>query len=111
MRAGPLIIGVAAGVLVTPAAVVLAVLSAGAGHGHYEAARALFPYTMLLTLLSGDTITLPLIALALVQFPLYGLALGLAAGKGRLAWALLLLSAAHAVAALACFSGAVPNFS
>jgi hypothetical protein len=108
---GPLILWVAAGVLVTPPAAGLAVLSGGAGHGHYEAARALFPYTMLLTRLTGDTVALPLLGLALVQFPLYGLALGLAAAKGRLALALALRLAAHAIAAAVCFSGAIPNFS
>ncbi len=110
-RAGAVILWVAAGVLVTPPAAMLAVASAGAGHGHYEAARALFPYTMLLTRLTGDTVVLPLIGLALVQFPLYGVALGLAAGKGRLALTLLALLAAHSVAVAACFSGAIPNFS
>jgi hypothetical protein len=108
---GKVVAGALVGVLVTPAAVALAVVSAGAGHGHYEFARLFFPFTMLLTRLAGDTITLPFVALALVQFPLYGAVIGLAASKGRIALAVVPLLVVHAVAAALCFSGLIPNFS
>ena len=49
-----------------------AVTAAGGGHGTYIPATILFPYTMLLA--SADKlISNPLIALALLQFPTYGL--------------------------------------
>lgn len=112
MQAGKVIVGVLIGVLLTPIVATLAIASAGAGHGHYEFARLFFPYSMLLTRLTGDTITPPLIVLALAQFPLYGLAVGLAAWKGRVAWfAVAILVVAHAIAVALCFSGKIPNFS
>ena len=111
MKALPVLVGVGIGVLITPVAAILAVLSSGAGHGHYEFARLFFPYTMLLTRLQGDTITLPLLALALVQFPLYGAILGITGSKRRAALAGVLLLVVHTVAVIVCFSGAIPNFS
>jgi hypothetical protein len=112
MQAVKVIVCVLIGVLVTPIAAVLAIASAGAGHGHYEFARLFFPYSMLLTRLTGHTITDPLIALALAQFPLYGVAVGLAVSKGRAWWcAVALLAVAHAIAVVLCFSGMIFNFS
>jgi hypothetical protein len=105
------IVGVGAGVLITPVAAFLAVLSGGAGHGHYELARLFFPYTMLLTRLAGDTITLPLILLALAQFPVYGAVLGIARSRSRVVAAGGLLLAGHTIAVVLCFSGLIPNFS
>jgi len=105
------IIGLGIGVLITPVAAMLAIISGGAGHGHYELARLLFPYTMLLTLIAGDFITVPLRILALVQFPIYGAFIGAFAPK-RQAWAIgAILFAVHALAAALCFSGVIPNFS
>lgn len=111
MRAINFSAGIGIGVLITPVAVTLAVMSGGAGHGHYEFARLFFPYTMLLTRLVGDTITLPLMALALAQFPLYGEIIGFAKSKGSAAIAAVLLVVAHTIAVIVCFSGAIPNFS
>src|SRR5262245_47802755 len=111
MKTGKLISGVVIGVLVTPLAASWGVISAGAGHGHYEFARLFFPYTMLLTRLTGDTITLPLMALALIQFPLYGLVIGLAAAKGHIALAMVPLLVVHTATVILCFSGMIPNFS
>lgn len=105
------IIGLGIGILISPVAAVLAMVSGGAGHGHYEFARLLFPYTMLLTRIAGDTITVPLIILALVQFPIYGAFIGGFVPK-RQAWAMgAILFAVHALAAALCFSGVIPNFS
>jgi hypothetical protein len=106
------VIGFVIGVAFAPVAAMLAVQSGGAGHGCYEFAGLFFPYTMLLTRLTGDTITLPLIALALAQFPMYGAAIGMCARRRwvaiRVSWVLLI---AHAVAVVFCFSGLIPNFS
>jgi|SRR5580698_6835202 hypothetical protein len=106
-----IIAGVGLGALIAPIALILAIASGGAGHGHYEFARLFFPYTMLLTRFTGDAITLPLIILALAQFPLYGGIIGLCRGAIRAASAAILIFVAHAVAAAGCFSGAIPNFS
>jgi hypothetical protein len=103
--------GVGIGVVITPVAVMLAIISGGAGHGHYEFARLFFPYTMLLTRFVGDTITGPLIGLALAQFPLYGAVIGITRSKPSAAVAGVLLLVAHTVAVVLCLSGVIPNFS
>lgn len=65
------IIGLIAGIVAAPVALFFAVVSGGAGHGDYFAARLLFPLPMLSTYLFRE-ITLPAIAIARVQFPIYG---------------------------------------
>jgi hypothetical protein len=98
------------GILVTPVVVFLAILSGGAGHGDYAFAKLFFPYSMLLTFYVNDTITAPLIVLALVQFPLCGTIIGIAArAQYRLAF-VLAVDIAHAFFATICFSGCLPNF-
>lgn len=92
---------------VTPVALWLALVSANAGHGTYTVAKLFFPFTFLLTRLSGDVITNLLIVLALAQFPFYGWFVA----SFTTARALLVLSLAHAAAALLCFSGWLPAFS
>jgi hypothetical protein len=100
------------GILVTPVAVFLALLSGGAGHGHYELAKLFYPYTMLLTRYANDTITFPLILLALLQFPLYGAIIGLAAWKKPIGLVVALpIIVVHALFVAMCFSGLIPNFS
>ncbi|HEX4072250.1 MAG TPA: hypothetical protein VHX68_13815 [Planctomycetaceae bacterium] len=99
------------GVLIAPLPLFLAIVSAGAGEGHYVFARLFFPYTVLLTRLTGNTISLPLIILALAQFPLYGGLIGLSRNAKRAGFAAALIFVAHAAAAAVCFSGAIPNFS
>jgi hypothetical protein len=88
----------------------LAILSAGAGHGDYASARALFPLPMLLTLLQGDTIGLLSMISAVVQYPLYG-ALIMRARLGGDYRAILVGGILHVLAVATCFSGALPNFS
>jgi hypothetical protein len=104
---------VSIGGLVTLPAALLAIASGGAGHGNYLFARVLFPYPMLLTRLTDDTVTLPLIVLGLAQFPLYGVVVGLAASRGRRPgwYAVAGLTLAHLGAVVPCFSGTIPNFS
>ncbi|RZI70585.1 MAG: hypothetical protein EOP13_20590 [Pseudomonas sp.] len=93
------------GAVCTPFALGAAIASGGAGHGDYLFAKCLFPYTMLLTSLTG-TITYPLIGLALVQFPLYGLA----AGSFNATRTLVFLLVLHTIGAFLCFSSLLPNF-
>lgn len=101
--------GAALGALVLLPALFAAFISAGAGHGDYMAARALFPYSMLLTLVEGSIGPVAL-AVGLAQFPVYG---GVIAwcGEGKRMRAAGLVAALHVLAGLACFSGILPNFS
>jgi hypothetical protein len=88
----------------------IAIVSGGAGHGDYAAARALFPAALLLTRVDGDTIGWLSIGAALLQFPIYGV---------LLAWAILrknyvpvlVVASLHIIAVIVCFSGTLPNFS
>jgi hypothetical protein len=97
------------GILFALPAFLLAVASAGAGHGHYVMARMLFPFSMLLTLVEGSIGPIAL-AVALFQFPLYGAMVG---------WAVSLktfrptgaIFSIHLIAIIACFSGIIPMFS
>jgi len=54
-----------------PIALFLAYLSGGAGHGNYLMTKLLFPMPMALAILFGE-IFIPIIFLAVIQFPLYG---------------------------------------
>ena len=95
------------GVAITPFAIAAAIASAGAGHGTYVMAKLLFPYSMLLTRLSGDTLTPPLLGLAFVQFPLYGLVVASFGTKRAFG----ILSLMHLASAGLCFMSLLPNFS
>ena len=106
----PIAVGAAIGLLVEVAALFLAMLSGGVGHGDYAAARALFPVPMLATLLEGDTIGPLSFALALVQFPMIGALTGYCLALRR--WApLIAIGVLHFVAMVLAFSGVIPNFS
>lgn len=106
---GFIVAGAAVGLLLGFPAILAAVMSGGAGHGHYVAARALFPASMLLTLLGGSIGVLS-VGVALLQFPLYG---------GLLGWSLVrntylpvaVVGALHLVGVIVCFAGTLPSFS
>ncbi len=101
---------VIASLAATPVCLFLGIASGGAGHGDYVLARILFPFTMLAALLPGS-ITAPLVALAVAQFPLYGIVLGVANVRGKLERAALVLLAAHVLVVVACFVVPGENFS
>jgi hypothetical protein len=84
-------------ILLTPICLFLAVVSAGAGHGSYLLAKILFPLSMLSAAAFNSITTLSMI-FAVIQFPLYGLILGMAANRGRLRTLAALLSVTHALA-------------
>jgi hypothetical protein len=97
--------GLGLGILATIPAVALAVASGGAGHGEYVAARLLFPYTMLLTM-QTHYISLPLIIIALLQFPMYGLAIGATTRRKRTRiFVSATLGCIHGICVALCFSG------
>lgn len=106
----PVIVGLLGGLLITIPSLIIAVATAGAGHGHYIAARALFPAPLLLSLLTDDTIGFLSISAAVLQFPLYGAALGWAAARKQ-PYAAVALVVAHALAAYAAFTGTLTAFS
>ena len=95
--------------MATPFCLVLALASAGAGHGDYFWAKIIYPYTMLSTLLFGS-ITIPFRLLAVVQLPFYGVLLSIAWARNRFGLAALVLLTMHAAAALACFAVRLENF-
>ena len=99
------IIGGILGALVTPIAVIWAIMSGGAGHGDYVAARVLYPLPMLLAEMAGE-FSLPMIIFALAQFPVYGIVVGTFWRSG-----LILILAIHFIALAICFSGFISNFS
>ena len=99
-----------ASLIVTPIALILGVGSAGAGHGNYRLAMILFPYTLLSTSVF-DSITPPFIILAIIQFPIYGFALGYAYEKGRVLSMSIVLCVVHGIALAAIFLVANQNFS
>lgn len=89
-------------VIVTPLAWFLGLASAGGGHGNYFLARLLFPYTMLSTA-TTDAITNFFFAVAIAQFPIYGIVAGIAGLAGRQRLVLSVLAVIHAIAALLSF--------
>jgi hypothetical protein len=104
-------IGFGVGLLVTIPAAVLAIVSGSAGHGDFGFARLLFPFPMLATRLTNDTISFLSMALALAQFPLYGTLIGFyAARRESQGVAIVLMIMIHAAGAVACI-WMLPNFS
>lgn len=57
--------------LLTPLLLIVAMFAMGAGHGSYKPAMGLFPFGMLGTIWQ-DSITLPFIIIAILQYPIYG---------------------------------------
>ena len=98
------------GIVITIPAIFLAVMSGGAGHGHYTFARLFFPFPMVLSALVGS-IELPFLGIAVIQFPLYGLILDTFRARGRFLSGALALTAFHLVFLLLCFTRIVSNFS
>lgn len=102
-------VGFGWGLLIVVPTVMAAVVSGGGGHGDYVAARALFPASMLLTLLYGSIGAIS-IAVGLLQFPIYGVLLGWSIERRNYLPAVV-VALAHIIAALVCFAGTLPNFS
>src|SRR5256885_16166799 len=72
---------------ITPFCLFIAAFSGGVGHGDYTPAIILFPYAALLAsaldpLFNSTTL---MIAVAVVQYPAYGVLLGWSAERNRLA--------------------------
>lgn len=99
-----------ASLILTPIALLLGIGSGGAGHGDYFWAKVLFPYTML-SIFLFQSITAPFIVLAIAQFPLYGIILAYANGKGQVARMATILLLVHSAAVAGVFLSVNENFS
>ncbi len=97
-------------IVMTPFLLLAGIGSAGAGHGDYFIAKLLFPFTMLSTIVFNE-ITILFLVLALVQFPLYGVLLGLTNRAGNLIPATIGLAVFHIGAAVTCVLLVGENFS
>jgi hypothetical protein len=86
----------------TPFFLLVGYSSAGAGHGSYFFAKVLFPFTILSTI-AFHMITVPFLIVGLVQFPIYGIFLGIM-NRMELGWpAIVALATFHLGAIAACF--------
>ena len=81
-------------------ALVLSGVAAAGGHGSYEAATLLFPFTMLAAGSTGS-VSGAALALALAQYPFYGWLISRAKAQGSLRYAMFFLAMLHCVAAYA----------
>ena len=121
MHAKRIVVSFLIGVLVTAVAAFLAIASAGGGHGHYVYAKIFFPYTLLgfnsfpATTIGSDypaSMYTPWMVLSLVQFPLYGITIGIASQKKYVFYLVcLLIVGIHVIASAMCFSGIMPEYS
>lgn len=92
------VMGLGAGILVTPPTLLLAFISAGGGHGDYLWARVFFPYAMCLP------IRILFFLLPCVQFSIYGVLIGaFASSLKNAARVAAIIGIVHAVAVAACF--------
>jgi hypothetical protein len=96
-------------VALTIAGACIAVASMGAGHGDYFWVKVIFPSVMLSTVIFGF-IPIPLLVLALFQFPAYAFLMGFAYSQHRLWMGLGMILSIHLVAVLLCFAIRMPNF-
>ncbi len=90
-------------VIVTPVFLFITVLTAAGGHGSYMPAKILFPWTMAATAFTDGAITQPLVAMAIVQYPLYGIMLDWARAAARLRLGMLAIAGVHFVAVAVAF--------
>jgi hypothetical protein len=94
----------------TPFMLFLGLMSAGAGHGDYFLAKILFPYTLFSTAVF-DSIEPPFMLLTLIQYPAYGVVIGLANVRQKLILSGGALALVHALAVVGAFAFANPYFS
>ena len=94
----------------TPFMLFLGLISAGAGHGDYVLAKMLFPYTLLSTA-AFARIEWLFVFLAVIQYPAYGVLIGLANVRRKLVLAGGALTFIHSLSVIAAFVFANPSFS
>ena len=74
------IVGITIGVAVTPVVIMLAMVSAGAGHGDYLWAKVFFPVLTLVMVAGAGAFVVPF---AFVQYPFFGWYIGRCISKRR----------------------------
>ena len=97
-------------VLATPVLLFVTVLAAGGGHGSYWLAKLLFPWTMAATAFTRE-IAQPFVAVAVAQYPVYGIVLDWVRSAGQLKSGMLALAGAHLAAVILAFAIANPSFT
>jgi hypothetical protein len=102
MKRNPTLIGFLCGVVVALIAIWMSVSSAAGGHGQYVAARAWFPFTMASTYFYS-AVSVPFLALAVAQLPIYGWLAGRAASKTTPGWILWVIGSVHAALVVLLF--------
>jgi hypothetical protein len=94
----------------TPGFLFIGLASAGAGHGNYFLAKVFFPFTMVSTVPFGS-ITSRFVVLGVLQYPLYGLLVGMANLMRKAAVVGIALAIIHTLAVVACLILIGENFS
>jgi hypothetical protein len=88
--------------IATPIGLFLAYITVGPmGHGSFSLAKFIFPYAAL-SLLVFENIW-PVLLLASIQFPIYGIILSIFSAKKSLDWIFLSLLILHILAVILCF--------
>ena len=90
-------LGLLFGIALTIVFFVVAVLADELGDGDLRAARVLFPYAMILERVTGSVVGVPVLGVAVIQWPAYGAMIGCWRGPRRARW-ILILVAVHACA-------------
>ena len=98
------------GLIATPLTLLLALSSAGAGHGDYFWAKIFYPYTML-SAIALKSITIPFMVVAVFELPAYGAVLGTSWSRGNLKLYSIGLLFLHTSAVITCFAIRSENFS
>jgi hypothetical protein len=94
----------------TPVLLWIAFAAAGGGHGSYLPAKLLFPYTMASTAFTGE-LTLPSIAVGVLQYPIYGVLLDWARSASRFGSQLWTLVSVHVFAVVVALMFSNPSFT
>jgi hypothetical protein len=95
--------------IATPFTLLLALSSAGAGHGDYFWAKVFYPYTIL-SAIALKSITISFIVVAIFELPAYGALLGISWSRGKLKLYSIGLLLLHTSAVIACFAIRSENF-
>jgi hypothetical protein len=98
------------GLIATPLTLLLALSSAGAGHGDYFWAKVFYPYTIL-SAIALKSITIPFMVVAVLELPAYGVLLGTGWSRGKLKLYSMGLFFLHISAVIICFAIRSENFS
>jgi hypothetical protein len=92
--------GAIIGCLLTIPAALASIASAGLGHGNYFAAKMLYPYSYYIAYKHGEY-TMTDIEISLLQYPLYGILLGM---RGRRKDLPILVILAHVMFTIVCLN-------